>query len=66
MFLLNDALNDIEHMVNDHPNSEWKPAATTIWATLSDLQQGFFYMHHCTDRIAHNRVFDTQWTTGVN
>ena len=25
-----------------------KPAAAT-WATLSDKQQGFFYMHHPTD-----------------
>ena len=35
-----------------------KPAAAT-WSTLSDLQQGFFYMHHPTDRIAHTTVFVT-------
>ena len=39
-------------MVKDHSNSERKPAAAT-WATLSDQQQGFFYMHHPTYRIAH-------------
>ena len=26
-------------------NKESKPAAAT-WASLSDYQQGFFYMHH--------------------
>ena len=34
------------------PRPYRKPAATT-WATLSDSQQGFFYMHHPTDRITH-------------
>ena len=41
--LFNDALNtfliwlySIGHMVKDHLDSERKPAATTIWATLSD------------------------------
>ena len=36
-----------------------KPAAAT-WATLSDQQQWFFYMHHPTDRITHTTVFVTQ------
>ena len=27
------------------------------WATLSDLQQGLFYMHYPTDRIAHTMAF---------
>ena len=37
-------------MIKDNSESETKPATTT-WATLSDYQQGFFYMHHPTDRI---------------
>ena len=45
----------IGHMVKDH---ERKPAAAT-WATLSDEQQGFFYMIHPTDRIAHTTAFVT-------
>ena len=39
-------------MVKD--NSERKPAAATL-AT----QQGFFYMHHPTDRITHTTAFVT-------
>ena len=35
---------------------ERKPAAAT-WATLSDKQQGVFYMHHPIDRIAHTTAF---------
>ena len=35
-----------------HSDSERKPAAAT-WVTLSDHQQGFFYMHH------HRHAFDT-------
>ena len=45
-------------MVKDHLDSERKPAAAT-WATLSDYQQGFFYMHHPTDRITHTTAFVT-------
>ena len=45
-------------MVKYHSDSERKPAAAT-WATLSDYQQGFFYMHHPTDRIAHTVAFVT-------
>ena len=37
---------------------ERKPAAVT-WATLFDWQQGFFYMHHPTDRITHTTAFVT-------
>ena len=51
-------LYGIGHMVKDHSDSERKPAATT-WATLSDYQQGFFYMHHSTDRRAHTTAFVT-------
>ena len=32
---------------------EKNPAAATSWATLSDYQQGFFYMHHPTDRTVY-------------
>ena len=37
---------------------ERKPAAAT-WATLSDYQQGLFYMHHPTDRMTHTTAFVT-------
>ena len=64
--LFNDALNTfylrlycVRHMVKDHSDSrERKPAAAT-WATLSDWQQGLFYMHHPTDRMTHTRI--TGW-----
>ena len=42
-------------MVKDHSDSE----KGNPYATLSDLQQGFFYMHHPTDRIAHTTAFVT-------
>ena len=70
--LFNDALNtfylqlyDVGHIVKDHSDSEWKPAANTTWATLSDWHHGFFYMHHPTDVIAHTMVF-VMWSTGWN
>ena len=57
-FLFNDVLNSfylrlyvVGHMVK-------KPAADT-WATLSDQQQGIFYMHHLTDWIIHTTSFVT-------
>ena len=63
--LFNDALNtlylrlySVRHMVKDHSDSERKTAGST-WATLSDWQQGFFYMHHPTDRITHTTAFVT-------
>ena len=63
--LFNDALTTfylwlygVGHMVKDHSDSERKPAAST-WATLSDYQQGFFYMHHPTDRITLAMSFVT-------
>ena len=53
----NDALNTfylwsygVRHMVKNHSDSERKPAAPT-WATLSDYQQGFFYMHWLWSRL---------------
>ena len=45
-------------MVKYHSDSDRKPAAAT-WATLSDYQQGFFYMHHPTERTAHTTAFIT-------
>ena len=42
-------------MVKDHSK---KPAAAT-WATPSDQQQEFFYMHHPTERVAYTTVFVT-------
>ena len=60
MFLFNKALNifylwlyGIGHMVKNHSDSERNPAATTTWATIFDLQQVIFYMHHTIDRKAH-------------
>ena len=65
MFLFNDALitfylqfYGISHMVNVHSDSERKPTATTMWATIFDKQQGIFYMHYPTDRTAQIMVFD--------
>ena len=66
-FSFNDALQfffiwlyGIRHMVKDHSGSKRKkPAATTTWATLSNYQQWFFYMHHPTDWIAHTKAFVT-------
>ena len=37
-------LYHVRHIVKAH--LERKPSATITWATLSDYQQGFFYMHH--------------------
>ena len=51
-------LYHIVHMVKDHSDSERKPTAAT-WATLSDWQQGFFYMYHPTDRITYTTAFVT-------
>ena len=63
--LFNDVLNtfylrlySVRHMVKGPLDSERKPAAATI-ATLSDEQQGFFYMHYPTDRITHTTAFVT-------
>ena len=43
-------------MVNDHLDSDSKPAAAT-WATLSDYHKGSFIC--TTDRIAHTTAFVT-------
>ena len=58
MGFFNDALNTfylplygVRHMVKDHSDSEK--------GNPLPLQQGFFYMHHPTDRIAHTTAFVT-------
>ena len=38
---------------------ERKPAAAILWAILSDLQQGFLYIHHLTEIIVHITIFVT-------
>ena len=63
--LFNDALNTfylrlygVRHMVKDHSDSE-RGNPMPPHMLLSDYQQGFFYMHHPTDRIAHTTAFVT-------
>ena len=53
-------LYGVRYMVKDHSDREIerKPVAAT-WATVSDLQHVFFYMHHPTDRIIHTTAFVT-------
>ena len=65
IFLINNPLKTfylrlygIGHTVKD-VQIERKPAAATTWATHFDYQQGFFYMHHPTEMIAHTTAFDT-------
>ena len=60
--LFNDALYGlygVRHVVKYHTDSESGNTAAATWATLSDSQQGFFYMHHPTHRIAHTTAFGT-------
>ena len=60
--LFNDSLNTfygIGHMVKGPFRQRERKPATATWATLSDQQQGFFYMHHLIDRIAHTTTFVT-------
>ena len=59
--LFNDALNTfylrlygVRHMVKDHSDSEKGNLLPP-----HRLQQGFFYMHHPTDRITHTTAFVT-------
>ena len=69
--LFNDALNTfylrlygVTHMVKDHSDNEIGNPLSP-YGQLSDLQQGFFYMHHPTDRIAHTTAFvKPSWSTG--
>ena len=65
--LFNDALNTfylrlygVRHMVNDHSDSEKGnplPPHRLLFPRVQ--QQGFFYMPHPTDRIAHTTAFVT-------
>ena len=45
-------------MVKDHSDSE-KGNPLPPHRLLIDYQQGFFYMHHSTDRITHTTAFVT-------
>ena len=40
---------------------ERKPAASIRLSILFDQQEGFFYMQHSTDRIAHTMTFLEHW-----
>ena len=60
--LFNDALNTfylrlygVRHMVKDHSDSE----KGNPLSPHRLLKQGFFYMHHPTDRITHTTAFVT-------
>ena len=48
-------------MEKDHSVTD----AATTWATISDYQQGIFYVHHHTYRMVHTMTFVTlvveQW-----
>ena len=56
--LFNDALNTFYSIIMDHSDSERGNPLPPIHGLLfSDQQQGFFYMHHPTDRIAHTTTF---------
>ena len=64
--LFNDALNTfylrlygVRHMVKDHSDSEREYSLTPHGLLFQGWQQGFFYMHHPTDRMAHTMVFGT-------
>ena len=57
-YLTTHSTHGVGHMVKYHSDSEMKPTAAT-WATLSDKQQVFFYIHHPTDRILHTTAFVT-------
>ena len=46
------------NVVKDHSDSE-KGNPLPPWATLSDEQQGLFYLHHPTDKITHTTAFVT-------
>ena len=59
--LFNDVLNTfylrlygVRHMVKDHSASERGNRCR-----LMGYSQGFFYMHHPTDRMAHNTTLVT-------
>ena len=45
-------------MVKDHSDSKRRNLLPP-YGLLSNYQQGFFYMHHPTDRITHTTAFVT-------
>ena len=49
----------VSDIIMDYGDREKKLAAIPTWATLSDKYQGFFYMHHPTDRTANTTAFVT-------
>ena len=62
--LFNDALNTfylrlygVRHMVKDHSERGYTLPPHRLLLPIS--KQGFFYMHHPTDRIAHTTAFVT-------
>ena len=57
-------LYGIRHGKGPLRQRERKPTATT-WHTLSDQQQGFFYMHHPTNTITQPLLHQL-WSTGWN
>ena len=64
--LFNDALNTfylrlygVRHMVKDHSDSERGNPLPPHGLLFTINSQGFFYMHHHTDRIAHTTAFVT-------
>ena len=60
--LFNNALNTILCQIyGKGPSRQQKRkfAATTTYSTLSDYQQGVYYMHHPTDKITHTTVYVT-------
>ena len=64
--LFNDALNTfylrlygVGHMVKDHSDNEKGKPLPPHGLLFPIKQQGLFYMHHPTDRIAHTTAFVT-------
>ena len=52
-------LYGVGHMVKDHSYSERGNPLPPHGLLFPIKQQGFFYMHHPTDRIAHTTAFVT-------
>ena len=64
MFYLTNALNTfylrlygVRHMVKDHSDSERGNPLRPHRLLFTIMQQGFFYMHHPTDRIIYTTAF---------
>ena len=52
-------LYGVTHMVKDHSDSETEETRCRHIGYSFRLAQGFFYMHHPTDRITHTTAFVT-------